>query len=525
MPKDAHINTHKDNKTKTVMHFFFKNFLTKRKTQLQDQYNYDLLTSNSPKIEDLPNTLVQLWDHQKAIVKRCQNIEEYTSIKLKIQPSNAQRYKDGALCGTSEANVGIMSDPPGSGKTYVALALIALDKSPSLNMIVVPPNLHHQWTDAINTYFSPGTFKYITITEYADTVQLWKGNQLFRDARVVITTTPFVEPVASAICSLSNDLDIATKIERVIIDEVDTSTSMFHSIPRCNRVWFMSASFDPQNHKKIGPFDISMIGQDDIRKLTCKCDPGFLHSFKDIKMNIITVPDGYISLFLNGVFPQMDIMLLNALNFNKVKSRYAYQVSPDETNCPQIYADLLVQAYKKEVDSLDEELDEKLYGQKTRRDELNDVVGRLYANIATFKRPSFTKLDKIAEVCDSIRNDRDTKWIFFSDDDTIFDKIVPILNERNLKCVSMSEGTFEKAESSIKQYKTDPDVRVLFINSMRDGCGLNLENTTHVLFLHFTNPMMTEQVIGRAQRPGRKTQLEVVCIYHENEMELIKTFS
>jgi hypothetical protein len=47
---------------------------------------------------------------------------------------------------------------------------------------------------------------------------------------------------------------------------------------------------------------------------------------------------------------------------------------------------------------------------------------------------------------------------------------------------------------------------------------MNLENTTDVVFLHKTNLSMKHQVIGRAQRPGRTSQLKVWELLHGNEI-------
>ena len=55
------------------------------------------------------------------------------------------------------------------------------------------------------------------------------------------------------------------------------------------------------------------------------------------------------------------------------------------------------------------------------------------------------------------------------------------------------------------------------MNSNLFGCGLNLENSTDILFLHKTGHELQTQIIGRAQRPGRKNKLNVWFLMHENE--------
>ena len=55
------------------------------------------------------------------------------------------------------------------------------------------------------------------------------------------------------------------------------------------------------------------------------------------------------------------------------------------------------------------------------------------------------------------------------------------------------------------------------MNSNLFGCGLNLQITTDILFLHKTEHELQSQIIGRAQRPGRKNKLAVWFLMHENE--------
>ena len=485
----------------------------------------DIITSKSPKADDPPNTLFPLWKHQSAMVHRCIDIESFNDIQLDVKPSNIARYKEDL--DFKKTCLGIMSDPPGSGKTFAALALMAFDKVNTLNMLIVPPNLHHQWVEAIKSYFEPGAFKWIAITEYADTVQLWKSNAFFKDIRLVITSTMFVEPVASALSSLCQDKKTPTIIERVFVDEVDTSTTLFHTIPACKRVWFMSASFDHTKHQQIGPFNLEHLQQSDVMRLICRCDPVFIKSsqkLEDPVATMIKVPDGDIALLLNGVLDPADITFLNALNFKKVKTRNTTLVSADEANTLREYADALLKALEREHIVLSEMDETKVYGCKQKYNHLTKRIASLQRNIELNKSITLdtpTKLDKVRELCKQIQDTPDTKWVFFSDDDAIFDHIVPIFKDEGITFATMDEGTISKTEASIHRYKTDPDTRALFINSMRDGCGLNLENTTHVVFLHYTNNNMSEQVIGRAQRPGRTCRLKVICVFHENEAPVI----
>lgn len=59
--------------------------------------------------------------------------------------------------------------------------------------------------------------------------------------------------------------------------------------------------------------------------------------------------------------------------------------------------------------------------------------------------------------------------------------------------------------------------RVLFLPTQTAGAGLNLVNATHVIMLHAMTPEEEKQVIGRAYRLGRTSELHVVRLRHEGE--------
>ena len=54
------------------------------------------------------------------------------------------------------------------------------------------------------------------------------------------------------------------------------------------------------------------------------------------------------------------------------------------------------------------------------------------------------------------------------------------------------------------------------MNARYCGSGINLENTSDIFIYHSMSTELTQQVIGRAQRPGRDSCLNVWML-HENE--------
>jgi SNF2 family DNA or RNA helicase len=79
------------------------------------------------------------------------------------------------------------------------------------------------------------------------------------------------------------------------------------------------------------------------------------------------------------------------------------------------------------------------------------------------------------------------------------------------------KGNGYQIQSTIEKYKTG-NVKVLLVNTQAYGSGLNLENTTDMILFHKFDTEIEKQVIGRAQRFGRKQPLNVHYLLYENEM-------
>jgi hypothetical protein len=475
-----------------------------------------LLTAASPRAEPPAGAAVPLWAHQRAMLQRCLDIEE-TRLPLRIVPSNALRYMAPPVAQTS-ANLGVLNDPPGCGKTYVALALMALDATPTLNMVVVPPNLHHQWMQAVRAFFPDGSFRCESIKAYGDLHQWDLDVPRKPGVRLLLTSATLAERVR-------------VKLHRVFIDEVDTATDYFHMLPACERVWFISASFDAAKHRRLGPFDLSSVSEADIGRVVCRCDLDFMAAQQPALLEPLTqvleLPDGEIAIF-RGVLSDEAIVLLNAHNLATVKARVLRRNDASISSLGQLAQALLVDLGEERA-GLKEQL-ARLRSEMSDTDasvcECMNVLQALEVRLMQLKlnmalvadERAVTKLDELQAWCDALAGASGVKWIVFSDDGALFDPAMAMLEARGVGYRSTAEGTTERNEASLRDYKTDPRVQVLFINSTRDGCGLNLEHTSHVLFVHYTNEHLVTQVIGRAQRPGRTEQLRVVCWYYANEV-------
>ena len=109
------------------------------------------------------------------------------------------------------------------------------------------------------------------------------------------------------------------------------------------------------------------------------------------------------------------------------------------------------------------------------------------------------------------------KFLIFSSHDESFSYIENVLMTTNKEYTRLM-GSMGRINSIIDKYKNG-NLDTLMLNANHYGTGLNLENTTHLIFYHKMSSDMESQVIGRAQRSGRKTKLKIYYLYQENEIQ------
>lgn len=110
----------------------------------------------------------------------------------------------------------------------------------------------------------------------------------------------------------------------------------------------------------------------------------------------------------------------------------------------------------------------------------------------------------------------DAKLLIFSAYENSFTNVIPILRKLNIQ-FDYLKGNGYQIQATIERYKNG-NVKVLLVNTRQYGSGLNLENTTDMILFHKFDTEIEKQVIGRAQRFGRKQALHVHYLLYENEM-------
>jgi len=130
------------------------------------------------------------------------------------------------------------------------------------------------------------------------------------------------------------------------------------------------------------------------------------------------------------------------------------------------------------------------------------------------EKTPLTKIEKLKQLLlERIEEKPDTKFLIFSEYSSIFMEISRLLVDMDIN-YRIVKGQVNK---TIRDYK-EGDLNCLLLNTTHFGNGLNLENTDDIILLHSLNKEMNHQVIGRAQRPGRKTKLNIWNLKYKNEV-------
>jgi SNF2 family DNA or RNA helicase len=99
------------------------------------------------------------------------------------------------------------------------------------------------------------------------------------------------------------------------------------------------------------------------------------------------------------------------------------------------------------------------------------------------------------------------KFIVFSSYDETFDLIRNDFKTGDISFVELT-GTKAMKNKRLNSYRNG-DTSVIFLNSKTNCAGINLQETTDIILYHDMDEMYETQIIGRANRIGRKEDLTV----------------
>ena len=121
------------------------------------------------------------------------------------------------------------------------------------------------------------------------------------------------------------------------------------------------------------------------------------------------------------------------------------------------------------------------------------------------KKQKSTLQTKLQVITSLIKNDKKRKFLIFSAHQDSFTLIRKKLEEEQITFVEI-KGQYETRNQNIQNFK-DGKIRVIFLNSKNNGAGINLQEATDIILYHRMQESIENQIIGRANRIGRKYPL------------------
>jgi SNF2 family DNA or RNA helicase len=202
-------------------------------------YGNVILDQTSPKLD--VHSEIRLFPHQQALTAKMIEME-----------SNSQ----------GNHFIGVLKDPPGSGKSYPLLALMLQEKRQlgrTQNLLVIPHNIHKQWCQYISDFSHE--LQAVSLMYYGDIMSLFYDVRVLVAYDIIITTSTFYDMVTTTMMS------IGASFNRVVLDEIDSIAFFTLSRIPAKSIWLVSASADLTN---------SGVYKDYAKRNGITCDPLFI---------------------------------------------------------------------------------------------------------------------------------------------------------------------------------------------------------------------------------------------------------
>ena len=110
-------------------------------------------------------------------------------------------------------------------------------------------------------------------------------------------------------------------------------------------------------------------------------------------------------------------------------------------------------------------------------------------------------------ILDLIRKNPEGKFIIFSDHDETFEFLKLDFLKEHINWAELTGRAVTK-NKKLKSFKSG-DHPVIFLNSKVNSAGINLEECTDIILYHDMGYDIQNQILGRANRIGRKQDLIV----------------
>jgi hypothetical protein len=493
---------------------------------------------------------------------------------------------------------GVLSDKPGSGKTFVVLALIyyakKLFKSTGPNIIVVPHNIYNQWVDSIDNFLGK-ILTYKCLLEYNEITALFTNTELLYKYDIIITTPLNYGVFASTVNG------IGSQVRRVFFDEADTMKNLLVDAINAKFTWFISASiqrvFDSQTLKaKIGIYDLYL---PDLLKNECYCKNSFIDA--NIKLEkpnteLFICRDFYLDNILVKILDEDKLNAINAHDYTDIRADcdgFAVKNTKDITRQMYLYSKQVVIEQEELLKDLEKKLkfpnreeynrvvktkmnvearrdkylnihmqikllveknniciecwDPVIFEEKhidIYRSECNDIlcqncwekINEKYKCVGcknphlknTYKPEQFIVTSKMVKenltnklnkfvILDKIIELTGNKVLMYTKHRGLSNYLKNLSYKLNFEYGELNGGNIKQIDLVLKEFKTNPNVKILLIDDSYFGVGLNIEYATDFIFIHKSEPAVESQLIGRAQRFGRTDKLNIWKLLYKNE--------
>lgn len=519
--------------------------IIRKKNETQDT----VLDATSPKIDVHSN--IRLFPHQQALVAKM------------IAMESAPR---------TDTLFGVLKDPPGTGKSYPLLALMLYEKRQfkrTQNLLVIPHNIHQQWLKYIKDFSSE--LEVMSLMYYGDITALFHDARALFEYDILITTSTFYDMVTSTVRDINayfnrvilDEIDsisffTMSQIPAQSVWLVSASAELTKTGAYAQNVKKNGIMCDPlfirrsinlpppkvEHHtcynEYVSILSQGVLGKDDLNSVYAL---NFAHFRFAYLRNEDTVTNS--QQLLSAMFRDSALALFS--NIDSIKSlergaKYQTYLPPvlakkfDEKGrlentlnnivsliagkkcplCADSYDTLLRRVTTKccstmfHLDCLKTWLLKTCPGQcPTCCSDCSEQDGFTDSTQDIVSSPVACGLnDKMEEFKMILENEvsrPDFRILIFSDMTGTFLKVCPILKEREIQYAEI-EGNQYTMDRAMADYKSGKKP-VLLVDAQSYGAGMNMEMTSAVIIMHKTE--REPQVIGRAQRLGRKDELHV----------------
>ena len=250
----------------------------KQRTESQDI----VLDTSSPKLD--VHAKIRLFPHQQSMVAKM--------IEMESTPRK-------------NTFIGVLKDPPGSGKSFPLLALMLYEKRQfgrTQNLLVIPHNIHKQWLKYIEDFSDE--LQAMSLMYHGDITSLFYDARPLFEYDIIITTSTFYDMVTSTVSQ------IGAWFNRVVLDEIDSIAFFTMAQVPAQSVWLVSASAELTK---------SGVYMEYAKRNGIVCDPLFIKRSINLPPAIVehhTCHNEYVDI------------LKKVLEKDKMKSVYAVDYSP-----------------------------------------------------------------------------------------------------------------------------------------------------------------------------------------------------